>query len=321
MQLDFIYKKLVTKEDPFMIHKGLGVFVLIHYVYRYYLLFRYNNMFLSNPMGITCIYLHGLLSISSLIFHIPSVRNPKSPMIYPEFRAHSILFAMRSVLCCIVHYYSYSMYYTIGLNYITMMTADVITNKYNPNGKNGKTMRNMPFDEHISKEDQEEVTLMHSAMQIGATTYMLLTIDSAFSPMFAIQLAAFLMTLVRKNIITSRLWHILYAFSLWINIFIVLSPNITIDMVITQGGMFFVYKNYFFKYRWNKYYAWTLLYLFFVTKQKWFPNFVENVLTMSNLHNYGFNNGMRWMMILQFFYYNIISAKSLFIRLFLFFAQ
>ena len=312
MQQSFYYKKLVTKEDPYMIHKFLGIFVLIHYGYRYYLLFRYNDMFLMNPMGMLCIYIHGLLSISSLIFHIPGTRNPKSPMIYPEFRAHSILFALRSVACCILHYHQYPFYYNIGINCVTMLNADLITYLYNPNGKNGKTMRNMPFDDNISKEEQDSVTLMHSGMQIGATTFMLLSIDSAFSPMFAIQLAAFLMTLVRKNIISSRSWHILYAFSLWINIFIFLTPSLSIDMIIVQSSIYFIYKNFFFKYRWNKYSAWSLLYLLFTIKQLWVPTIIGDAITRNNLNNYEY--GFRWFMILQFFYFNIISSKSLFMK-------
>jgi len=312
MQNSFYYKKLVTKEDPYMIHKILGSFVLIHYAYRYYLLFKYNDMFLMNPMGMFCIYMHGLLSISSLLFHIPSVRNPKSPMIYPEFRAHSILFALRSVLCYILHYHQYPFYYNIGVNYVTMLNADLITYLYNQNGKNGKTMRNMPFDENLSKEEQDSVTFMHSTMQIGATTFMLLTVDSAFSPMFSIQLAAFLMTLVRKNIISSRLWHIIYAFSLWINIFLFLTPKINIDLIITQSCIYFIYKNFFFKHRLNKYWAWSILYLLFTVKQLWVPNVVGDEITHFDLNRYEY--GFRWIMILQFFYYNIMSSKSLFTK-------
>ena len=312
MQQSFYYKKLVTKEDPYMLHKFLGTFVLIHYVYRYYLLFRYNDMFLMNPTGMNCIYIHGLLSISSLLFHIPSIRNPKSPMIYPEFRVHSILFALRSVVCCILHYHQYPLYYNIVVNYITMWNADLITYVYNPNGKNGKTMRNMPFDDNISKEDQDSVTFMHSTMQIGATTFMLLTMDSAFSAMFAIQLAAFLMTLVRKNIISSRAWHILYAFSLWINIFIFLTPKLNIDLIVTQSSMYFIYKNFFFKYRFNKYYAWSVLYLLFTIKELWGPRIIGDAMAHYNVNKYEY--GIRCMMILQFFYFNIISSKSLFTK-------
>ena len=35
--------------------------------------------------------MHGALSCSSLLFHISATRNPVKPIIYPEFRMHSIL--------------------------------------------------------------------------------------------------------------------------------------------------------------------------------------------------------------------------------------
>jgi hypothetical protein len=40
--------------------------------------------------------LHAGLSWSSLLFHIPAKRNKSNPMIWPEFRWHSICFACRS---------------------------------------------------------------------------------------------------------------------------------------------------------------------------------------------------------------------------------
>jgi len=46
-------------------------------------------------------------------------------------------------------------------------------------------------------------------MQVCATIFMLGNIDSAFGPLFAIQLSSFLITLVRKNIIKTNIWHFL----------------------------------------------------------------------------------------------------------------
>ena len=47
----FVYRKLNTKEDPYYIHKILGGFALINYIYRYGLLFRYGDMMLQNGGG------------------------------------------------------------------------------------------------------------------------------------------------------------------------------------------------------------------------------------------------------------------------------
>jgi hypothetical protein len=64
-------------------------------------------------------------------------------MIYPEFRLHSILFALRSVIICNIYYHNLSFIYQIGTCIGTMIGADIVTLIYNFEGKNGKTMRNM----------------------------------------------------------------------------------------------------------------------------------------------------------------------------------
>ena len=99
--------KLNTKEDSTYLHKYLGGICLCNFVYRFGIYFIYGNMNLNNNFALTLIGTHGLLSISSLIFHIPSIRNPSKPMIYPEFRLHSIIFAIRSVFICYQYYYQH----------------------------------------------------------------------------------------------------------------------------------------------------------------------------------------------------------------------
>ena len=140
--------------------------------------------------------------------------------------------------------------------FVTMIFADIISYLYNVEGKNGKTMRNMPFDKNISLEKQEEITRMHSIMQIGATTYMLGDINTAFSPLLAIQLAAFLMTLVRKSIINAITWHSIYSLTLWINIFLYLNQKV--EFIIIHQVMMNNYIYVFFPNRVNKYIAWSI---------------------------------------------------------------
>ena len=254
--------KLFTSEDSLHIHKTLGIISLSNFIYRYanYLLF--NTMNLNNNLSLFLISIHSILSVSSLIFHIPNVRNPSKPMIYPEFRLHSILFSFRSIIVFYIYYYNYNYLYVIMTCYLTMISADIVTYKYNQLDKNGKTMRNMPFDKDISEEYQKKITSMHSLMQIGATTYMLGNIETSFSPLFAIQLAALLMTLVRKSIISARMWHAIYSLSLWINIILFL--NLPIIFIIYQQFVYYAYKMYFFPYKINKYISWTFNFLLFI---------------------------------------------------------
>jgi hypothetical protein len=248
------------------VHKVLGAACLCNFIYRYGRLMVYGGMGFETPTGMYTILLHGLLSGSSLIFHIPFIRNVHKPTIYPEFRAHSILFAWRSVIVCILHYYRMHYAYVMLTCYATFFCADCISGYYNQemliHKTHGKTMRNIPYDDTIPEEERRKITRMHSELQIGATFYMLVNIDTAFSPLFAIQIAAFLMTLVRKEFIRSPItWHLLYSWSLWINY------ELLVEFL--PGTLFAIrllYYNHcvwFFHYRVNKYVAWLLNYAAF----------------------------------------------------------
>jgi len=100
-------KKLFTHEDPRNIHKFCGLFVLLHFAFRFYqMLLGDVSAGFGSRMGIgpsfrciACLIPHVILSLSSLIFHsVPKDRVVGSPMIWQEFRAHSIIFAMRSIM-------------------------------------------------------------------------------------------------------------------------------------------------------------------------------------------------------------------------------
>lgn len=239
--------KLATKEDPLHIHKTLGVICLANYGYRFYLLLVHGTMNLDNSTAIILLGCHAALSTSSLVFHIPSVRNPKAPMIYPEYRLHSILFVWRSVVCFLLTYYGADTAYRYAACMATMILADTITSQFSTTNKT-TTMRNMPFDNTIGDELQRRITRMQSAQQIGATLYMLGNLDSCFSPMLAIQIAAFLMTLVRKNIIDSTAWHTVYNMSLWINIFCFWS--LPLEYIVIQP--FMNYGLYYWRFSFTK---------------------------------------------------------------------
>ena len=92
--------KLVSKEDFGHFHKILGVAVLCNFVYRAYLIVNYRHMsFRGDGWTLAMIALHSLLSISSLIFHLPSTRIKAAPMIYPEFRYHKTPTCCSILLC------------------------------------------------------------------------------------------------------------------------------------------------------------------------------------------------------------------------------
>jgi len=160
-----------------------------------------------------------------MIFRIPKMRNKISPMIYPEFRIHSILFAYRSLICCAIHYYSKNPIYPMMVSIATMIGADITTHYLKPSDQDS-TMRSMPFPQNISEKNQRLISYFHSTMQVGATLYMLENMDTAFAPLCSIQMAAFLMTLVRKNIIKSVHWHLIYSALLLTNFISIFSSSI-----------------------------------------------------------------------------------------------
>ena len=314
-----VVNKLITKEDPFHIHKLLGIICLLHFVYRYFLFFYYGSMMIISSFDMGLIILHALLSLSSLIFHISGVRNKNSPMIYPEFRLHSIIFALRSVICSFIHFNNLHYYYIIGTCYMTMILADIISYNYKDKN-NGKTMNNMPFNKNITLKEQKNITFMHSILQICATIFMLGNIETSFAPLFAIQLAAFLMTLVRKNLITSTSWHIIYALSLWINTFLYYTINI--DYMVINLIMFCTYVYVYFPLRLNKYIGWSTLFMLYVIKKNEYNNYISDFILINNYQNYNFgvNYGyinlsllFRYMTIFNACCINFYYAKALFI--------
>jgi hypothetical protein len=119
-------------------------------------------------------------------------------------------------------------------------------------------MKDMPFDTTISKNDKRNITLKQSGYQIGATLYMFGNLESCFSPLLAIQLAAFLMTLVKKNIINSNIWHIYYNIFLFFNVFII--NTFPISLILKIAILNYTFKIWRFKFNFNKYLGWSIIF-------------------------------------------------------------
>lgn len=209
-----IIRKFFTHEDHYNIHKLLGITSLINFLYRFVLIYKNGQAGFNNTNVYYVVLLHGLLSISSLMFKIPSNRVKKQPMIYPEFRLHSILFALRSLLVMLFHNYSLvRSYIVIG----TLVGADIVTHFL----KKDTTMRGMPFSDKVPSWFRNNLNTFYSVSQVMATMNTMKSdnIDSSFMILFPIQIAAFLMTCVRKGLIGADGWHILYTISLLLNYF------------------------------------------------------------------------------------------------------
>ncbi len=273
--------KLVTKEDAsyFHSHKILGGLCLGNYIYRFAMFLMYGTMF-YNP-GIETLFwilCHTLLSTSSLIFHIPHNRIVGAPMIWPEFRLHSIVFALRSIIVMSTFWFDQTLpwigwYYVIpfvrlGAVLGTLVAADSITNTYYESIKQQKnnarlsaTMRDMPYPKETPDWLIQSSTFSYSVSQVAATTVMMFTknIEQAFVVLFPIQLAALLMTLVRKGIITARDWHILYSVSLLMNYIYGIMSNASDGPAWLRWSIVVGFCFLRFKFRINKYILWIVV--------------------------------------------------------------
>ena len=275
--------KLITKEDPYHIHKMLGFLSLGHFAYRFYHAIH-GSMNFTTTYDISWLSVHFLLSATSLSFKIPQTRNPVAPMIYPEFRLHNLLFSYRSILCTLFFYYKFSILYNMLTCYVTMIGADIVTFYY----KDGTTMRNMKFDSSMSENAKKEITLFNSRMQLYATIYMLGNVDSAFSPLFAIQFASFLMTLVRKNIIKNNHWHILYGLSLMINILVCYSLPLHFILFQIFAIKLFLYLRFTKNY--SKYVSWSMIYSLLLVYRQYpytlqYENIIKNIIIVAYMTN------------------------------------
>lgn len=207
-----IIRKFFTHEDHYNIHKLLGITSFVHFLYRFVQIYKNGQAGFNDTNIYYVVLLHGFLSISSLIFRIPSNRVKKQPMIYPEFRLHSIIFALRSLLVMLFHNYNGArVCIVIG----TFLGADIVTYFL----KKDTTMRGMPFSDKVPIGFRKGLNTFYSVSQVMATMNTMISpnIDSSFVILFPIQIAAFLMTCVRKGLIGADGWHILYTLSLLLN--------------------------------------------------------------------------------------------------------
>ena len=212
---------LFSSHDVLNIHKILGFGCLAHYGYRFYNKLLYGSMLFESSNSISTYVtpmIHLSLSLSSFMFSVPTYRFNSKAIIWRELQLHNIIFTSRSV-CMMYHALLFkelnAFYYSsrLGIVMFHHYLADLATAKHQKDNKT--TTRDIPYDTkntlipYLNKK-------FYAISQLFATSCILLSnnCDNGFSIMFPIQLSTFLMTLVRKNIISNNTWHILYAMSL-----------------------------------------------------------------------------------------------------------
>ena len=228
-------QQLFTHHDKYHIHKVLGFGCLFNFFLRIYWLLAYGSMYIyaDAKSSLLIPFVHLTLSLSSLIFQVPLTRLNSKIIIWKELQLHNMVFTSRSAMIMIYsmvcirndidmsceYYYIYQIG-KLALVVLHHMLADYITLKYNTNDKT--TTRDINW-ENIPDNVKKVVKHFYAICQILAINALILAdndktdsgvIEAAFLIMFPIQLSTFLMTLVRKSIITNIHWHVFYSISL-----------------------------------------------------------------------------------------------------------
>lgn len=219
--------KLLSHHDRFHVHALLGLSALIHFFLRFFWLFVFGEeTFLPNAASAVGLTIHFLLHATSFQFHLPRNRQWSQPMIWKEFRVHNAIFAYRNLIgaalgCFAPVWWLHSPWSVTSwlaktlLVFVTMRAADWGTDTFGSTEK--RTTNAMPYPPSVSPDVQQFIKRFYAKAQFVATALAVCgTPVLAFGSVLAIEIASFLMTLVRKGFLSAAGYHILYSLSLFI---------------------------------------------------------------------------------------------------------
>eukprot|EP00441_Pelagodinium_beii_P035763 CAMPEP_0197652050 /NCGR_PEP_ID=MMETSP1338-20131121/34212_1 /TAXON_ID=43686 ORGANISM="Pelagodinium beii, Strain RCC1491" /NCGR_SAMPLE_ID=MMETSP1338 /ASSEMBLY_ACC=CAM_ASM_000754 /LENGTH=939 /DNA_ID=CAMNT_0043226843 /DNA_START=110 /DNA_END=2930 /DNA_ORIENTATION=- len=241
-----ILSRLFTKEDSKNFHKILGFFILGHVLYRMWAQMEWipDAGFTSSFLSLASVWVCFVLQCSSFQFDVPRARLLGSPMIWQEWRAHNFVFVTRHVLSFTLCW-AYQRWYpadhdrqfyakaaleigSIIVLYWQLYTVDVIT-AWIREDKHTSLTASWPFWDGCPLWLEKFIKFYYTIAQFQASTIMVFTgenLASKFLVIFPFQFASFLMTLVRKGIITTKGFHAGYLWSLFTVVWCILGPNI-----------------------------------------------------------------------------------------------
>jgi hypothetical protein len=214
--------RLATHHDRFHVHKAAGFACLFHFVAVYMCLLApglFGRMHVTTAAAAT----HAFLSVSAFAFPLPAKRSDTLPVIWREFRAHSVVFAVRhvvAVVACRAGAWSLDpatlAAQKAALLIATMVAADAAT-CWLGGSRDRRTTNGMPYPLCVREEERRRVRAEYARCQFGATCLATLPDERlAFLPLLGIQIAPFLMTLVRKGRADVLSYHSVYAACLWL---------------------------------------------------------------------------------------------------------
>jgi len=285
---------LFTNHDKYHMHKTLGLLAFCNFILRFYYAIAYGTSFPSfesKVFSCSCVIIHALLPIASLTIPLPEKRNFSSPMIWKEFQLHSILFSCRHVLFTIITLLelwptqSRAFYRDTGdaggtkgeksiaimlesvIKYLMIIgfikVAAVITEKYGD--KEVRTTNAMPYPGYLTEYEKTRIKCEYAKKQFGATIFAVFSGELAsslnFAPLYAIQSAPFMMTLIRKGKCETIHYHRVYSATL-------LYPKYLYHIILrcfySQFADFVICYIYIFsytmrvKYNWNNMKMWAI---------------------------------------------------------------
>lgn len=256
--------KLFTNEDHLQIHKTFGILSLVSFIYRYCWVYPRTGTlgFDGSIMDHLTIFVHIMLSTSSLIFHVLKARIFNRPMIiWEEYRLHAIVFSTRCmnvyIFGCLRPYLgiqdtNIERIILVCLVLIHHVVADLITAKYG--AKDGSTTVRVK-DAYNSSITY--ILRFYAFYQFAALGSHLVPnarlCDLGYNTFIAIQSSAFLMTLYRKSVITEMAhagWYttcLLFSMS-----YIFKSCSVSSMFFLKLGGVFIART----QFKINKYILW-----------------------------------------------------------------
>ena len=203
-------QRLISKEDPFHIHKTLALACLCSFVWRYMHTGRSDKTdmaFLTHPeLTIPTVLLHFLLTASAFVFKIPQRRIRDGSRIWPEYRMHALIFLTRSLVVMVRYWYEdrYHLPRWYDFNFFavlaTLAAADGAS--YSVRTAQSNSVRNL--------ETHPAVRYFFSVTQFQATSALLMgqrRYAMCFLIVAVVQLTPFMATLRRKNLL-GRQWMV-----------------------------------------------------------------------------------------------------------------
>ena len=227
---DAKFSKLKTKEDPYHVHKTLGMLALCSFFYRYFYVYpTTGTLGFDGPesqnawLDWATMFVHTLLAFSSMLFRVPKKRIPAKPMvIYEEYRQHAMVFTARCfTVFSLAYLFPSSPCYVIPVAVMAHhLVADRITSIWGTENNtavraNAARVNHSTFYRNVAK--------LYSLYQFLAIASHILPnarlAELGYNAVIAIQSSAFMMTLYRKRIIRGRTHMAVYSFCLVLSAF------------------------------------------------------------------------------------------------------